>query len=119
MSDNKPALLLINRHSRQGKENGKQAVEQLQSLGLQLIEEFPQNAQELPDIIRNYQNQVNLVIVGGGDGTVNATAEGLVDTKLPLGILPLGTANDLARTLNIPSTLSEACQVIATGEKNI
>jgi YegS/Rv2252/BmrU family lipid kinase len=56
-----------------------------------------------------------LVILGGGDGTLNAAAAGLVDTQLPLGILPLGTANDLARTLGIPESISQACDVIAAG----
>jgi diacylglycerol kinase (ATP) len=57
-----------------------------------------------------------LVIVGGGDGTLNAAVDALVDTQLPLGILPLGTANDLARTLGIPNSLSEACKIIAYGD---
>ena len=50
---------------------------------------------------------MDLVIVGGGDGTLKAAVDSLVQYQLPLGILPLGTANDLARTLSIPtSTLS-------------
>lgn len=55
------------------------------------------------------------VIVGGGDGTLNAAAPGLVATGLPLGILPLGTANDLARSLDIPLDPATAAGVIATG----
>jgi diacylglycerol kinase family enzyme len=56
-----------------------------------------------------------LVIIGGGDGTLNAAVDALVDTNLPLGILPLGTANDLARTLEIPTSLPKACEIIAKG----
>ena len=59
--------------------------------------------------------QVDTVIVGGGDGTLNTIVDSLVEMNLPLGILPLGTANDLARTLNLPQTIPEACQVIASG----
>jgi YegS/Rv2252/BmrU family lipid kinase len=58
---------------------------------------------------------VDLVILGGGDGTLNAAAPALIDTGLPMGILPLGTANDLARTLDIPSDLTEAARIIANG----
>jgi diacylglycerol kinase (ATP) len=45
----------------------------------------------------------DLVVAAGGDGTVRSCAEGLADTDIPLGIIPLGTANLLARTLGIPA----------------
>ena len=57
-----------------------------------------------------------MVIVGGGDGTLNAAARGLIETSLPAGILPMGTANDLARTLSIPLNLPEAAQIIVAGQ---
>jgi YegS/Rv2252/BmrU family lipid kinase len=55
---------------------------------------------------------VDFVVLGGGDGTMNAAAPAPMETGLPLGILPLGTANDLARTLSIPTDLGEAARVI-------
>lgn len=110
------ALLLVNRNSRQGQNVLSEAIDQLQALGLELIEESIEDPDHLPDVIRRYQEQVDLVIVGGGDGTLNAAVDGLVDTQLPLGILPLGTANDLARTLGIPTSLPEACEIIAKGQ---
>lgn len=110
------ALLLVNRHARQGQNGLSKAIDQLQTLGLQLMEESIEDPQHLSDVIRRYQHQVDLVIVGGGDGTLNAAVDGLVDTQLPLGILPLGTANDLARTLGIPTSLSDACEIIAKGQ---
>ena len=113
---NQRALLLVNRHARRGQQPLDAAVHQLKSLGLELCEEAIADPDRLPDVIRDYRNRVDLVIIGGGDGTLNAAVEGLVETQLPLGILPLGTANDLARTLGIPATLPEACQIIAAGK---
>ncbi|MEG4206461.1 lipid kinase [Microcoleus sp. Pol7_A1] len=110
----KKALLLVNQHSRKGQKLSSQATVELQALGFELIVESTDHASEIPDTIRRYKNKVELVIIGGGDGTLNAAIEGLIDTKLPLGILPMGTANDLARTLGIPTDLSAACQVIAS-----
>ncbi|MGP1371687.1 MAG: methylglyoxal synthase [Almyronema sp.] len=57
----------------------------------------------------------DLLIASGGDGTVSAVASTLVNTEIPLGILPRGTANALAAVLNIPSDLRAACEVILTG----
>nr|WP_290223916.1 lipid kinase [Trichocoleus desertorum] len=113
---NQRALLLVNRQARRGQETLTQAIEALQDWGLDLVEESTADPQHLPDLIRSYRDRVDLVIVGGGDGTLNAVTEGLVDTQLPLGILPLGTANDLARTLCIPTDLTQACKIIAQGQ---
>lgn len=109
------ALLLVNHQSQHGKESLAQAIEQLQQLGFELVEESTGDPEQLPEVICQYRDKVDLVIIGGGDGTLNAAAAGLVETQLPLGILPLGTANDLARTLGIPLSVSEACKIIATG----
>lgn len=113
----KRGLLLVNRHSRRGQETLDQVINELQMLGFELFEESSAKPQQLPNIIRSYRDRVDIVIIGGGDGTLNAAIEGLLDTQLPLGILPLGTANDLARTLSIPQSIPQACQVIATGDK--
>lgn len=112
----KKALFLVNQDSRKGQNLLSQATEKLQALGFDLIVESTDRAAEISQTIRRYQNQVELVIIGGGDGTLNCAIEGLIETKLPLGILPMGTANDLARTLEIPTDLSAACQVIASGK---
>ncbi|NJM69083.1 MAG: lipid kinase [Scytonema sp. RU_4_4] len=110
------ALLLINRQARQGQNCLPEVVHCLEELGFDLIEEDTQQPQHLYEVIIRYQHEVDIVIVGGGDGTLNAAVDALVETQLPLGILPLGTANDLARTLGIPNSLPEACKIIANNQ---
>jgi len=56
-----------------------------------------------------------LVVACGGDGTVNAVAEALAETGIPLGIIPLGTGNLLAANLEIPTTVGGALEVLTTG----
>lgn len=58
--------------------------------------------------------EFDLVVAGGGDGTINEVLNGLGD-HTPLGILPLGTANVLARELKIPlNDVAAACEVLRT-----
>ncbi len=61
------------------------------------------------------QNNVEMIIVSGGDGTVSAAAEALVETDIPLGVIPRGTANAFANAVGIPDTIEAACQVIVDG----
>jgi YegS/Rv2252/BmrU family lipid kinase len=53
----------------------------------------------------------DLVVAVGGDGTVRGCAEGLASTGVPLGIVPHGTANLLARTLGIPGHPQSALDI--------
>jgi diacylglycerol kinase (ATP) len=110
------ALLLVNRQARQGEKLLPEAIRCLKHLDFDLIQESVEHPQHMHEVVLRYQHEVSLVIIGGGDGTLNAAVDALVETQLPLGILPLGTANDLARTLKIPNSLPEACKVIAKGE---
>jgi diacylglycerol kinase family enzyme len=59
---------------------------------------------------------VQVVVAGGGDGTVNAVASELVGTEKTLGVLPLGTLNHFAKDLHIPLDLEGAARNIVEGE---
>lgn len=111
------ALLIVNRNSRQGETELATIAELLQNQGIDVIEAASNECDDIKAAINRYREKVDRIILGGGDGTFNAAAGSLAEVDLPLGILPMGTANDLARTLGIPLDLSEACQVIAEGHR--
>ena len=111
----RPALLVVNGRSRQGADVAATIASALERAGVPVLHRSCTDAAQLPGLIRSLADQVDRVVLGGGDGTLNAAAPGLIDTRLPLGVIPLGTANDLARTLGIPLDVEEAAQVVAAG----
>lgn len=54
-----------------------------------------------------------LVLAAGGDGTITGVANGLIHTGIPMGIIPVGTGNGLARALSIPLNVKEAVGLIS------
>lgn len=64
---------------------------------------------------RAAQEGADMVIAAGGDGTLHAVASGLIGTKSALGIIPRGTMNNIARSLEIPEDIEGACKIIAEG----
>jgi len=111
------ALLLLNPGARRGGECREEVLQHLGAFGVIPIEENLDDASRLGEVIGRHRHEVDRVIVGGGDGTLNGALQGLVGTGLPLAMLPLGTANNLARTLGIPVTLREACEIAALGRR--
>ena len=63
--------------------------------------------------------QATKIIVVGGDGTINEVASELIYTKIPLGIIPIGSGNGLARHLNIPMDFKSALNKALHGEKTV
>lgn len=91
------------------------AIEVFERAGIKTIPVVCNSADEIGPAIAQRRNAADGVIVAGGDGTMNAVAGALAETGLPLGILPAGTANDLARTLAIPEDQRKAAEIIAAG----
>jgi len=64
---------------------------------------------------RAVETKPDLILAGGGDGTISAVASALANTGINLGILPLGTLNHFAKDLQIPLKLEAAVELIAKG----
>ena len=63
-----------------------------------------------------FKKPVELIIAAGGDGTVHKTAWQIIDSGIPLAILPLGTANNLARSLGFTESVDEILQSLHYGK---
>ncbi len=113
-----PAALFINTHARRGAKQFDNAVAALKKAGVALgrtvAVDDPRTL--LPDIQRAIAESSQTIIVGGGDGTLSGVMDAFANRPIMLGILPLGTGNDLARTLGIPLDLDGAARVIASGQ---
>jgi diacylglycerol kinase (ATP) len=114
------AALIVNTRSRSGERTFFRALDRLQELGVMLGPTYAvRDPVRLPETVRHVLDdgsEYGLLILGGGDGSVSSVVDFLAHHDVVLGLLPLGTANDFARTLGIPSDIEGACQTIAGGK---
>ena len=73
---------------------------------------------DLPGVIRDAIAQgIRMFVVCGGDGTISAVAGMLAGARATLGIIPTGTQNNTARSLNIPTDIPAAIALLRTGRR--
>lgn len=105
MSARRKVLFIINKVAGTGY-NGdveKEITRFCDGHNIDCIIEFTSGRGHAIELARNaVRNSFQLVVAVGGDGTVNEVAQGLIDTGVPLGIIPNGSGNGLARHLGIP-----------------
>ncbi|MGH3241643.1 MAG: diacylglycerol/lipid kinase family protein [Spirillospora sp.] len=111
------AVLVINSRSRRGRMLYGRARRMLREAGLEFGQVFPVTD---PTRLRELFSDVlalepDLVVVGGGDGTVAEAVGHLAHRDIALGVLPLGTTNNFARSLELPMDLPGAVRTLAVG----
>jgi diacylglycerol kinase family enzyme len=90
--------------------------EKFAAVGLEADVTLAGSGEEMIGVAREaVEDGVEIVVAGGGDGTMNAVASALVGSPARLGVLPLGTLNHFAKDLNIPLALDDAIATIAHG----
>ena len=113
------ALLLINPLARRGADGAEEIAAALRRAGLSLVVEPSGDPSAYPRLIHQHAGEVDRVVVAGGDGTLSAAVQELVDLGLPLAILPLGTANNFARSIGLPLDLPGAIAVAAGSRRRL
>ena len=109
--------LVVNGGSRKGQEAGQLARERLAAAGGGDVRLYaaPDGSRLLATLDEALASGPSMLVVGGGDGSVGAAAGRVAGSDTQLGVLPLGTANDFARTLEIPADLDGAVRAIVDG----
>jgi diacylglycerol kinase (ATP) len=97
--------LVVNPLSGRARRGEAKVVAQLQRLGIEIVEESARSS------------TIDAIVVAGGDGTISRQILPALALGVPIGVVPLGTFNDLARSLRIPLDVDGACAVIASGRQ--
>lgn len=110
---------IVNPISGSGKHNiGKTELEKYFPKDIYKIEVEYSNYKKHAIILT--QNAINnnpdCIVASGGDGTINEVASCLINTKIKLGIIPVGSGNGLASNLSIPKALEKATEIIRKGK---
>jgi diacylglycerol kinase (ATP) len=79
--------------------------------------EYTKHPMHAMELAKSAKNNYDMVIVAGGDGTVNEVINGIIDSKVTLAIIPFGSTNVLALELGIPFNAKEASELILHGKK--
>src|SRR5579863_4470224 len=93
------------------------ALAHLRESGVEIVDVIPIAALDgLPAQGTQWrQDGIELAVAAGGDGLIGGVITHIAESGLILGILPVGTANDIARSLSIPQNIRQAAGVIASG----
>jgi YegS/Rv2252/BmrU family lipid kinase len=123
-SRRKRLRLLVNPAAGRGR-----SVRRFESLARRLDEEKvhydhhfskgPGHLTELAEKLSAEAQDHSLIVICGGDGSVNEVLNGLPTPSPPLGLLPCGTGDDLARNLGIPRSIEGACRTLLTGSVRV
>ena len=108
-------LVVINEGSTRAGADAALFVERLKTLGIDASVETFDAPDAMAECIRSADSQFDRIVVGGGDGTMAAVADALRERDLPVGLLPLGNACDLARSLGIPRDPEQAAEIAVSG----
>jgi YegS/Rv2252/BmrU family lipid kinase len=112
------AVLVVNARSRRGARLYQAAGRQLEAAGFDLLGSFAvtRAGQLEPSLAAALDLEPDLLIAGGGDGTLSLAARHLAYRDVALGIVPLGTTNNFARTLGIPLSVAGAVGLLTRGK---
>lgn len=112
------AVLVSSPHAGRAERGLKKARTALESSGIQIVEEVPvDQVHRLGELLAKHGGDDQLLVVAaGGDGTVGSVADVLACTGAVMGVIPLGTSNDFARSLGMHANVGRAVALFREGK---
>jgi YegS/Rv2252/BmrU family lipid kinase len=115
----KKLLFIYNSHAGTGilRPSLADVLEIFVAAGYEVIAHPTQRAQDGLTKIKEYGEEVDLIVCSGGDGTLNEIVNGMIarDKRIPIGYIPAGTTNDFAKSMRIPRNMLQAAEVAVNG----
>jgi YegS/Rv2252/BmrU family lipid kinase len=110
--------VVVNTRSRRGRRHYPAVVRSLRAQGFDSIRFFPVvDTKRLRATLEEaLADEPDLLVVGGGDGTLSAAVKHVAHRDVALGVLPLGTTNNFVRSLGVPLDLAGAVRVLRAGK---
>ncbi len=115
-----PIEVIINAGSGsvESEETKRKLVELFKENDVEANVHLAENGGEIVELAEKFaKSETEIIVAGGGDGSVSAVASKICGTDKILGVLPLGTLNNFSKDLQIPQDLAEAVKIIAA--KNV
>lgn len=117
----RPIEVIINSGSGSvlGEETAKSLRDRFIEHGVSANVHFARSGDEVESLAKKAVGHADVVIAGGGDGTISTVAAEVAREGRTLGVLPLGTLNNFSKDLGIPQTVSGAVETIVTGSVKV
>ena len=117
----RPIEVIINSGSGSvlGAETSESLRDRFIALGVPANVQVAKSGHEMERLAKQAVEEADIIVAGGGDGTISTVAREVAKAGKTLGVLPLGTLNNFSKDLGISQELAEAVETIATGEVRV
>jgi diacylglycerol kinase family enzyme len=116
-----PIAVIVNAGSGSvlGEETSNSLRDRFVAHGIPATVHLAKDGEEIGRLARRAVENADVIVAGGGDGTISSIAVEVAKAGKTLGVLPLGTLNNFSKDLGIPQTLAGSVQTIADGEVKV
>jgi YegS/Rv2252/BmrU family lipid kinase len=117
----RPIEVIINAGSGSvlGEETAQRLRDRFIEQGVPANVHFASSGSDVGSLAKRAVDHADIVVAGGGDGTISTVAVEVARARKTLGVLPLGTLNNFSKDLGIPQDLSGAVETIVAGESKL